>query len=113
MKKRVTIVVVLVVAVVAVAAPILLQRRAVALRNQCANQLRQIDSPMSCCVPLANALTNGATLNPKQVAQYIKGNTIPRCPCGPKYEIVWRVGGPPPKCPYHGDLIGPNAEHKH
>lgn len=75
------------------------------LRNQCTNNLRQLYHPMHCCVPMEQGLTNGATLNPKDVAQCIKGGKIPKCPCGPEYKIIWVVGGPPPKCPYHGDLL--------
>jgi len=75
------------------------------LRNRCKNNLRQLYCPMDCCVPLEKGLTNGAALDPKDVAQCIKGGKIPKCPCGPEYEIIWVAGGPPPKCPYHGDLL--------
>jgi hypothetical protein len=113
MRKRFIISLGVVVALVAVATPLLLRWRATSLRNACANQLRQIHAPMACCVPMVNGLAEGAALDPKEVVQYIKDGTIPRCPCGPEYEIVWKVGGPPPKCPYHGALIGKDAGHEH
>ena len=75
------------------------------LRNRCTNQLRQLYCPMECCIPMEYGLTNGAALDPLKVAQYMKDGKIPKCPCGPEYEIIWVVGGPHPKCPYHGDLL--------
>lgn len=89
--------------------PCYLKYRKVSLRNECLNNLRQIDGPTTCCVPLANRLAVGDKMDPKVVAQYIKGNTIPRCPCGPEYEYSWIVGSPPPKCPYHGALLETNT----
>lgn len=56
-------------------------------------------------MPLELGLTNGAHLDPKILATYLKDKKIPKCPCGPEYEIIWVVGGPLPKCPYHGDLL--------
>lgn len=111
MKKRLIVGAILIAAIVAVATPLVLRWRTVKLRNLCANQLRQIYAPMSCCVPMEFGLSVGDPLDPKAVGQYIKGASIPRCPCGPEYDIVWKVGGPRPSCPYHGNLIGTEEEH--
>lgn len=74
-------------------------------RKRCENQLRQLYCPMECCMPMELGLTNGTPLDPKILVTYLKDKKIPKCPCGPEYEIIWVVGGPPPKCPYHGDLL--------
>jgi len=108
--KWIIIVVAVMVALMAVVMPL---RRGARLRNICENRLRQIYAPMRCCVPMANRLTDGDPLDPRQVAEFIRGGVIPRCPCGPEYEIVWKVGAAPPRCPYHGDLIGKDEEKEH
>jgi hypothetical protein len=82
------------------------------LRKECYSRLCQLDCPMSCCVPMVKSLAEGDPLDPKDIAEYIKGGVIPRCPCGPEYEVVWVVGGPPPRCPYHGDLLK-EEDHSH
>ena len=97
----------------AIALPSFLKARKTSQRNACLNNLRRIDGPMSCCVPMSMRLAEGDPIDPTQVAQYIKGGQILKCPTGCEYEIEWVVGGPPPKCPYHGDLLGTNAVHKH
>jgi hypothetical protein len=84
---------------------IFLRQRAV-MREECRNRLRRLAAPMECCVPMEQKLAIGDPLDPAKVACYIKGNQIPRCPCGPEYDIVWKVGARPPSCPYHGALIG-------
>jgi hypothetical protein len=77
-----------------------------AQHSECINRLCQIDCPLHCCVPLSMKLKEGDRMDPKIVAQYVKGNTIPKCPCGPEYEISWIVGGPSPRCPIHGGIPG-------
>lgn len=96
-----------------VAIPIVIHARSVRMRNECLHRLRQLYAPMECCVPMEKNLSEGAPLEPKDIAPFIKGGQIPKCPCGPEYVVDWKVGGPPPKCPIHGDLLGDTGRHQH
>jgi hypothetical protein len=89
----------------AVGVPWFLHARKIAQRNVCLNNLRQIDCVQCCCVPLANNLSEGDIMNPKDCFQYIKGATCPVCPAGGQYIISYVVGGPYPKCTVHGDFL--------
>ncbi len=84
------------------------RRHEVSQRNQCMENLRQLSAPLACCVPREQNLSKGAALDPKQIAQYLKGGTIPKCPSGAEYDVVWKVGARYPRCPYHGALLGTN-----
>jgi len=95
------------------AVPIATHARSVRMRNECLNRLRQLYAPMDCCVPMEKKLSVGDALDPRDIAQYLKSGKIPKCPCGPDYIVVWKVGGPPPKCPVHGNLLGESGGHQH
>lgn len=100
-----TVVPLILLLLVAIALPAYFKARAKSQLNACANNLSILSHPMSCCVPMANRLTIGATMNPAEVFQYIKGNAMPICPAGGSYDVVWIVGGPTPKCSVHGDVL--------
>ena len=112
MKRFVTIIIVII-ATIIFGAVIFISHRQTELKQQCLFNMQQIYAPMYCCIPAELRLTNGNRLMPEQVARYMRNGQIPRCPCGPEYEIVWSVGGPPPKCPYHGNLMGKAPQHQH
>jgi hypothetical protein len=65
----------------------------------------QLYAPMECGVPLSKQLAQGDPIDPRDVRVYQKSDEVLRCPCGPAYVVVWKVGGPPPTCPVHGDLL--------
>jgi hypothetical protein len=106
MKTKRTVIVAVAVILIIAAIPVVMHARSVRLRNECCNRLRQLYGPMECCVPLSKQLSVGDAINPKDVLAFQKNDDVLRCPCGPEYVVVWRVGGPPPKCPIHGDLLG-------
>ena len=89
----------------AIGVPPFLKARKQKQRNICANNLRHLTSPMVCCVPLSRNLKDGDKMEIKQVCMYLKGSTMPVCPSGGTYIVSWIVGGPTPKCSYHGDLL--------
>lgn len=103
-KRRVSVVVTLAI-MAAAGAPLALYARKLAQRKACLNNLRQIDCVQVCCVPLANNLAFGDTMNSQECFRYIKEGACPVCPAGGTYDISWVVGGPYPKCTVHGNLL--------
>jgi hypothetical protein len=73
-------------------------------RKQCRNNLLGIAEPLHCCIPREKGLKPGASIKPEQLATYIWGGRIPKCPSGCEYNIPFVVDGHP-TCPYHGDLL--------
>jgi hypothetical protein len=73
----------------------------------------QLYAPMECGVPLSKQLAQGDPIDPRDVRVYQKSDEVLRCPCGPAYVVVWKVGGPPPTCPVHGDLLRSAGERAH
>ena len=88
-----------------VAVPTVIHIRRISQRNECLNFLRQLTSPMTCCVPRSQKLREGDAMKPEDVLAYTRYRTLPRCPAGGTYTVTWVVGGPTPKCSYHGDLL--------
>jgi hypothetical protein len=93
------------VAIAVVAVPTAIHVRRVSQRNECLNFLRQLTEPMTCCVPLSQKLREGDPMEPGDVLAFTRYKTLPRCPAGGTYRVSWVVGGPTPKCSYHGDLL--------
>jgi hypothetical protein len=104
-KTKVILITITLVAIITVGVPAFLKARAQSQRSACINNLRILTAPMMCCVPMAKRLTIGDKLDPKEVCQYIKGNTMPVCPAGGTYIVTWEVGGATPKCSVHGDVF--------
>jgi len=93
--------------------PVVARNRLIALRQQCFNNLLTIDHSLNCggLVPGPP----GTPIDPKtvpfdgwrQVYPKDEGKThsIRCCPCGPEYQVEYRVGSHP-ICPVHGNMVG-------
>lgn len=90
--------------------PTIVQIRQAILRQQCFNNLVTIDHSLNCggLVPGPP----GTPIDPKTVPfdgwhkqGETKTHSIRNCPCGPTYQVDFRVGAHP-ICPVHGDLVG-------
>ena len=76
----------------------------VSKRNVCYNFQRMIEGGQE-QVALAAGLTNGASVEAKAIAEYIKDNTIPKCPSGGTYSFG--IVGEPVECSLHGSVENP------
>jgi hypothetical protein len=62
-------------------------------KHACINNLRQIDGAKE-QFALENKLSAGARVTEIEVAQYLKGQTVPKCPSGGKYSLG-KIDEPP------------------
>jgi hypothetical protein len=94
-------------AAIAVAIGVLwfLHYHAVSQRNGCLNNLRRINEPQICCMPLEKGMAEGDPMDAKEFLQYFQNGALPKCPAGGQYIISYIVGGPYPKCTVHGNLL--------
>lgn len=79
--------------------------RTTSQRNTCLNNLRQINEPQVCCMPLELGLAEGDIMDAKGFLQYLRNGKLPVCPAGGQYILSYVVGGPYPRCTVHGNLL--------
>jgi hypothetical protein len=73
-------------------------------RAICLGNLKQIEVPLTCCLPMEHKLKPGDPIAAKDLASFLPHGVIPKCPSGADYRIPLVAGGHP-TCPYHGDLL--------
>jgi type II secretory pathway pseudopilin PulG len=96
---------VIVVAIVAAMLPVITsfqKSRALAQRNSCVANMRQIDGA-TISLALETKRYRGATVPPQEVASFLKGGVIPTCPTGGTYTLP--VVMQTPVCSVHGPLF--------
>jgi prepilin-type N-terminal cleavage/methylation domain-containing protein len=82
----------------AIAIPNFVKARNTAQSNACINNLRQIDGAIQLWA-LETRQADDAQLNSTQIAEYIKGETMPVCPLGDKpYLLTGSAGEPVLSC---------------
>jgi len=73
-----------------------------ARRNACINNLRMLDAAKEQWA-LATGQNEGATVNVREVNEYIRGNTTPTCPAGGTY--TYNTIGADPQCSVPGHAL--------
>jgi len=71
----------------AIAIPNMVRARNTAQANACINNMRQIDNAIQ-TFALENNKTDSDTFTGPEIAVYIKGNQMPKCPAGNKDYIL-------------------------
>jgi prepilin-type N-terminal cleavage/methylation domain-containing protein len=94
----------------AIAIPNFVKARNTAQSNACINNMRQIDSAIQQWA-LETGKNDQSAPDPGEVAKYIKGNALPKCPAGGDYILAPTVGTTPSvTCP--NEVAGPPPMHK-
>jgi hypothetical protein len=79
-----------------------LQRAKARARNYCINNLRQIDGAIEQWALESRKTTNDAIVV-REVAKYVKGQDLPKCPSGGIYSVG--KFGAPPQCSVPGHTV--------
>ncbi len=82
----------------AIAIPNFVKARNTAQSNACINNMRQIDSAIQQWALEKGKKDTDAPV-PAEVAEYIKGNALPKCPAGGDYVLPNSVGEGTVTCP--------------